>query len=184
MPIATAKTRGTTTSNEAPAAPTTLADVSRAKMIDALRAYRRFVQRAAAGEDLTEVELGEVANALDRLALPDYAWPRDVEAQREYVHNAEREREAVSQLPAAEARAAESTARIKALEDELRRVRDQHHADVDTLPRRIAGCGQKRNELAMLHPHVFASIEAAADLRLRVKNKARQMPADPLGWSA
>ena len=87
-------------------------------------------------------------------------------------------------MPEAQTRAAAATKRIEALEKELKQLQEQRHRDTDTLPRTIIGYGQRRNELKTLNPHLFASLDNAARMRLAAKNKTRRMPADPLGWSA
>lgn len=166
-----------------PAAPATFDDIARNKMRDTLAEYRGLVVRAADDEQLSADELARVLDLLAYMGLPDFAWDRDIKAQREHNANAAREAEAMAALPAAEARAAESSQRIKALEDELKQLREQHRRDVNVLPGKVVSCGQRRNELAALNPHLFAAIDDAARLRINDKNKARPLPADPVGWS-
>ena len=165
------------------APPATFDDIARSKMRDTLAEYRGLVVKAASDNRLSSEELARVLDLLAYMGLPDFAWERDIKAQREHTANAACEAEAKAALPAAEARAAESTQRIKALELELKQLREQHWHDVNVLPRKIVSSGQRRNELAALNPHVFADIDEAARMRINDKNKGRPMPADPVGWS-
>lgn len=180
MSPATAKAR-----KAAPAAtpPATFDGIARDKMRDTVAEYRGLVARAARDERLTGDELARVLDLLTYMALPDYAWDRDIKAQREHDANAAREAEVRAALPEAQARAAESSKRIKALEKELTDLREQHRRDSMVLPAKVASCGQRRNELAALNPHLFAGIDEAATLRINDKNKGRPLPADPVGWS-
>jgi hypothetical protein len=178
MTTATATAKG-----KAKATPVTFDDIARDKMRETIIEYRGLVARAANDERLTADELARVLDLLTYLGLPDFAWDRDIAAKRDHDNNAAREAEARKRMPEAEARAAKSTERIKALEEELRKVREQHYRDVDVLPRTLIGYGQRLNELAALNPHVFANIDDAVRLRIDAKNKSRPMPAEPLGWS-
>lgn len=178
MATATATGKG-----KAKAAPVTFDDIARDKMRDTMTEYRGLVARAANDERLTADELARVLDLLTYMGLPDFAWDRDIKAQRDHTDNAAREAEARRMLPEAEARAAKSTERIKALEEELRKVREQHYRDVDVLPRTLTGYGRRLNELAALNPHLFVNIDDAVRLRIDAKNKSRPLPAEPLGWS-
>lgn len=180
MASATAKARKAAPDDAPPA---TFDDIARNKMRDTLTEYRGLVVRAARDERLSGDELARVLDLLTYMGLPDFAWDRDIKAQREHDDNASREAEARKAMPAAEARAAESWQRIEVLEQELKQLREQHHRDTRTLPARIVGHGQRRNELAAFNPHLFAAIDEAARLRMNDKNKRRPMPAEPLGWS-
>ena len=180
MASATAKARKAAPDDAPPA---TFDDIARNKMRDTLTEYRGLVARAARDERLSGDELARVLDLLTYMGLPDFAWDRDIKAQREHNANAAREAEVRDAMPEAEARAAESAKRIKALEDELKQLREQHRRDVNVLPGKVVSCGQRRNELAALNPHLFAAIDEAARLRMNDKNNRRPMPAEPLGWS-
>jgi hypothetical protein len=58
--MVTATTTRRPSKAEAPAAPTTFAEVAAAKMADTLTKYRAYVARAAGGESLTAEELDKV----------------------------------------------------------------------------------------------------------------------------
>lgn len=167
-----------------PAAPATFEEIANRKMGDALAEYRTFVQRAAASEPLTDKELERVVELLAQMALPDMAWARDIETHRDHVANANRESELAAMMPEAEARAAKSTRRLQELEQELKQLREQHYRDTTALPNKLISCGQRRNELAALNPHLFADISEAVRLRRAARNKTRPMPAEPVGWSS
>lgn len=163
--------------------PATFDEIARTKMADTLTEYRTLVARCAGGEQLTSDELGRALELLAYMGLPDYAWHRDLKAQHEHTANVQSEAQLAADMPAAEVRAAEATKRIEELEKELRTLREQQHRDVRGLPSRLVGYGQRRHELAALHPHLFAAVDDAARLRIADRNKARPMPAEPLGWS-
>lgn len=172
-----------TAKGKAKAAPVTFDDIARAKMRETISEYRGLVARAANDERLTADELARVLDLLTYMALPDFAWERDIKAHREHTDNAAREAEGHKMMPEAQARATATAERIKALEEELRKLKEQHYRDVEVLPRRLIDYGQRKNELAALNPHLFVNIDDAVRLRIDAKNKSRPMPAEPLGWS-
>jgi hypothetical protein len=178
MTTATATAKG-----KAKAAPVTFDDIARDKMRETISEYRGLVARAANDERLTSDELARVLDLLTYMALPDFAFDRDIKAQREHTDSAAREAEGRKMMPEAEARAKATTERIKSLEDELRKLMEQRYRDVDVLPRKLIAYGQRKNELATLNPHLFLNIDDAVRLRIDAKNKSRPMPAEPIGWS-
>ncbi len=165
------------------AKPATFDDIARDKMRATITEYRGLVARAANDEQLTGDELARVLDLLTYMGLPDFAWERDIKAQRERDNNAAREAEARAKLPEAQARAPALVKRIEALEQELRQARERQYADNEVLPRTVAGYGQRRNELAVLNPHLFAGLDEAVRMRIDDKNKTRPMPPEPFGWS-
>lgn len=179
MVSATTTTRG---KSKPAAQPATFDEVARAKMRDTMAKYRRFVERAAGGEQLSVEELNHVLELLTYMALPDFAWDRDIKAQREHTVNAARESEVRALIPEAQTRAAAATNRIETLEKELLTLKQQLHRDTKSLPVQLIDHGRKKNELAALNPHLFANIDDAVRLRMAEKNKGRPLPAEPLGW--
>jgi hypothetical protein len=169
--------------SKADAQPVTFDEIARSKMRKVIEEYRTFVERSARDEGLTADELDRVLECLAYMSLPDYAWERDVKTHRDYLSNARHEADTRRQMPEADTRARQSTQRIKALEDELRVLKQQHYTDTQVLPRKLIGYGQRLNELSALNPHLFANVDEAVRLRMADKNKGRPMPADPLGWS-
>jgi hypothetical protein len=165
------------------AQPPTFDEVARSKMRDTLTEYRKFVERAAKGEQLSVEELDRVLELLAHMALPDFAWDRDIKAQREHTANANRESELMALLPDSQTRAAATTKRIEALEKELLTLKTQLHRDTKLLPMQLIDHGRKKNELVTLNPHLFVNIDDAVRLRMAEKNKGRPLPAEPLGWS-
>jgi len=180
MATATATAKGKAKNNAKPA---TFDDIARDKMRTTITEYRGLVARAANDEQLTGDELARVLDLLTYMGLPDFAWERDIKAQRDYSNNAASEAATRAKMPEAEARAAKSGERIKALEEELRTLRQQQYTDVESLPRTLVGYGQRLNELAALNPHLFAKIDEAVRMRIDDKNKTRPMPPEPFGWS-
>jgi hypothetical protein len=172
-----------TAKGKAKATPVTFDDIARDKMRETISEYRGLVGRAANDQRLTADELARVLELLTYMALPDFAFDRDIKAQREHTDNAAREAEAHKMMPEAQARATATTERIKSLEDELRKLKEQQYRDVEVLPRKLIAYGQRKNELATLNPHLFVNIDDAVRLRIDAKNKSRPLPAEPLGWS-
>jgi hypothetical protein len=79
-------------------------------MRDTLAEYRGLVVKAASDNRLSSDELARVLDLLAYMGLPDFAWERDIKAQREHTANAACEAEAKASWPAAEARAATASA--------------------------------------------------------------------------
>jgi len=152
--------------------PATFAEIAAKKMTDTVTKYRRFVERAAAGETLTGPQVNEVLEALAYMHLPEYAWDRDVAAHRDYTAASKAVAEATLARPAAEARLHDVTERIKAIEAELKQLKAEQYtlAHVDTMSR--VGHMQRVNELTSNHPHVFADVETAARMRSEARAKA------------
>jgi hypothetical protein len=161
----------------------TMAQRAELRMQEALEAYRAIVTRSANGAELENAALDDAAELLERLSLPSYCLERDTKAQQDYDATSLAEIKAKALLPEAEQRAPATVKRIQELEKELEQLRQQLHQDVHSLPRRVADHGRRRHELAAFHPHLFLPVADAARLRLQALDKARPMPAEPLGWS-
>ena len=154
------------------------------RMQEALEAYRAIVCRAANGAELDNAALDQAAELLEQLGLPSYCLDRDTKAQQDYDATSLAEIKSKAMLPEADQRAAVTSKRIQELEQELKQLRLQLHQDVQSMPRRVAEYGRHRHELAAFHPHLFLEVADAARLRLQARDKAKPMPAEPLGWSA
>lgn len=164
----------TTTTTRRPKAepqPTTFAEIAARKMAECIEQYRGHVRRAAAGERLTADDLDKVLEALAYMRLPEYAWERDVQAQRDHDSASKAAAELRAKQPASDARLAEITARIKAVEAELHALRSEQHMLATVEPMTRVGHGQRINELAFNHAHLFADVAEAARLRQEAKDK-------------
>jgi hypothetical protein len=173
----------TKTKNAGP--PPTMAEVQERKTRERLTAYRHLVARAAAGEQLRDEDMGTASNLLDDLGLPPYAWARDVQAKRDDDAAAEQETGFRAAEPDRLARERDAAERVKALEDELKTMRQRLHQAATAEPMRLMNVLRQRNELRANHPHVLADLEQAVAFRLQAKRKtmtpAGSSPAD--GWS-
>lgn len=150
----------------------TFAEIAQRKMRERIEQYRQSVQRAAAGEMLHGEELAQVLEALTYMGLPEYAWDRDVQAQRNYSIAEQSVAEAMKQKPANEARLAEVVARIKTMEEELQALRAERYTLAEVEPMTRVGAASRINELRFNHPHVFADVAEAVQLRQEAKAKA------------
>ena len=161
-----------TSKAEAPAAPTTFAEVASLKMAASLTTYRAFVARAAVGESLDAEELGQVLELLAYLRLPETAWDRDVAAQRDYANTIAAIAQSESTTHAEEQRLAAVTERIKDLEEQLKALRGEYYTLATVAPMTRVGNMQRRNELAANHPHLFLDVADAVRLRQEARDKA------------
>ena len=161
-----------TSKAEAPAAPTTFAEVASLKMVASLTTYRAFVARAAVGESLDAEELGQVLETLAYLRLPESAWDRDVSAQRDYASTLAAIARSESTTHAEEQRLAAVTERIKDLEEQLKALRGEYYTLATVAPMTRVGNMQRRNELAANHPHLFLDVADAVRLRQEARDKA------------
>lgn len=164
-------TTATRRSKEQAAPAVTFADVARKRMRDRIEQYRASVQRAAAGQQLDAAELEAALEALTTMGLPDYAWDRDVSAQRDYASTVQTLNEAQARRPASEARLTEIVARIRTIEEELKALRSERHTLADVDPMTRVNTQQRLNELALNHPHLFLDVAEAVRLRQEARAK-------------
>jgi hypothetical protein len=170
--MVTATTTRRPSKAEAPAAPTTFAEVAAAKMADTLTRYRTFVTRAAGGESLNAEELDKVLELLAYLRLPEYAWTRDVAAHRDHAAASKAVDEMRSTKAADAAKAEKVAERIKQIDEELKSLRQELHNLTTVSDLRRVGQGQRVNELMVNHPHLFAELPEAVRLRQEDRDKA------------
>ena len=161
----------------------TMQQVAEQRMQEAIKQYRAIVCQAANGDELDAKAYELAAELLERMALPTWCLDRDVRAQRDHDNASLEQQRATAQLPAAEARAAESTQRIEELERELRELRQQHDRDVRVLPEVVTSNGRRCGELKAFHPHLFYSLEDAARLRLEERDKRKPVATELMGWT-
>lgn len=168
--------------------PPTMEEVQERKTRERLTAYRDLVARAAAGEQLRDDDMSTASDLLDGLGLPPYAWIRDVQAKRDDDAAAEQEAGLRAAEPDRLARERDAAERLKALEDELKTVRQRLHQAATVEPMRLMNVQRVRNELRANHPHVLCDIEQAVAFRLQAKRKATPPATTPGssdadGWS-
>jgi hypothetical protein len=170
-----------------PRSAASMQDVFERKIRESLVAYRELVVRGASGEQLSDADMGEAADLLDRLGLPPYAWARDVAAKQADHAAAEQEARHRAGEPERQARSEELSAKVKAMEADLNRMRLELRTLAVTEPMRLAGIMQQRNELKANHPHVLCDVEQGVEFRLQAKRKAMPTPMPPArahdGWS-
>jgi len=162
----------TTRRPKADTQPATFAEIAARKMRETIEQYRGFVQRAASGEELNAEDFDRVLEALAYMRLPEYAWTRDVQAQRDYTAATAAVAEATSKGPANDARLVEVVARIKEIEGELKVLQAERNVLANVEPMVRVGQMQRVNELHVNHPHLFLDAADAARMRQEAKDKA------------
>jgi len=155
-----------------PQPPATFAEIAARKMSETIEQYRGFVQRAASGEQLKMDDLDQVLEALAYLRLPEYAFERDVHAQRDYAAAAKGIADANARRPAIVARLGAVVARSKEIEAELKALRSEQHTLATVEPMTRVDNGRRLNELELGHPHLFLDVADAARMRQEAKDKA------------
>lgn len=155
-----------------PAAPPTFADIARKKMRDRLQAYRQFVKRQAEGEQLEEAELATVADCLESLGLPDYAWALHVEALQRHAAVSAKLRAVVDAEPANRQRSVELAKEVEALQAKLRTLQEEQRR-TQVGAGKSAAYGQSLAQLAVEHAVVLADLDDAVTLRMEELNKRR-----------
>lgn len=153
--------------------PPTFADIARKKMRERVEAYRSLLTRHAKGDPLTEADLSEVADLLELLGLPDYAWGRDTEAMQRFAVVEAKHRAAVDAAPAHQQRSVELARDVESLQAKLAVAREK-------LRRAQAGANKSEAysrslaQLASEHPHAIGPIETAVSLRLGELNRRKR----------
>jgi chromosome segregation ATPase len=151
-------------------------EVAANRMRDRIEQYRQAVTAAAGGKVMSADDVDAVLALLDAMGLPDFAWQRDVDAYREL----QRVEADVARL---EAERPERAERIKSLEAQIKASQQQiadAQAEIHTLANlaetQFVNKLRRQTELVNFHPHVFAAIDEAVQLRLDAKNKSRAVP--------
>jgi len=161
-----------TRTKSADTTPPTFDSIARKKMRERMTAYRALVKRQAEGEQLEEVELSQVADLLEGLGLPDFAWIRDVEATQRFNVTNGKFRAALDAEPLNRERAVELAREVEALQGKLRGLHEE-------LRRAQAGAGKSAAyslTLAQLqndHPQALADMDEAVTLRLEELNRRK-----------
>ena len=155
------------------AQPITFDEIAHKRMSDRLRQYREFVSRQATGETLNADEMGAVADVLDLIGLPAFAFSRDIEAMQRFRHSQDKHRAAVEAVPEHHANAMRLAAEVEAMKAKLDHLREEHR-------RALAGTnkptayGQTLAALAHEHPHLLADIDTAARLRVEELDRRKR----------
>jgi phosphoglycerate-specific signal transduction histidine kinase len=163
----TVKTRKTE-----PTTPPTFADIARKRVREQLTAYRELVMRQAGGESLSEDDLSKVADLLEGLGLPDYSWPRDVEAAQRFTVSSGKLKAAVEAEPANRQRSLELAKELEALQAKLRTLHEELRR-AQAGAGKVAAYGQTLSRLQHDHPQALADIDTAVTVRLEELNSRK-----------
>lgn len=156
-----------------PSSPPTLDGVARQKMRAHISTYRALLKRQAKGDTLTMEDLSTVTDTLEALGLPDWVWPRDLEALGHHAAVRAKFQAAADAEPANRDKAAALTKEVESLRVTLEAKREE-------LRRAQAGSNKSiayahtLAQLATEHPHVLADEEAAVQLRLDELNRRKR----------
>lgn len=165
-------TTATKTKTTPPPAPPTFAAIARKKMRERVERYREFVKRQAAGEALEEADLVQVADLLEGLGLPDFAWARDCEALHRANAANGKLKAALDAEPVAKQRVEELNHEIAALKQKLQVVTDEHRR-AQGAAGKSAAYGHTLEQLSADHPHLLGDIDTAVTLRLDELNRRK-----------
>lgn len=150
-----------------PALPLTFADVARKKMRERLTEYRAFVERAVAGEQLTEDDTVRVYDILTSLGLAPLTFERDVQGAKEYARQQAKWSDYQAQEPVLRQRGKQVAEEIKTLTEQLNGLKAEAHRIEVVSAHKAAGALQRVNELKTFHPHVLLPIDEAVEIRAR-----------------
>jgi hypothetical protein len=145
--------------------PVTFDEIARRKMRERIVAYREIVTRRADGKTITVTDMEQLADLLDHLGLPGFAFERDAEAVLRFRAAAAKMQAAVDAVPAAKQRAEELAAEIEAQRQRLVALREEHRLAVakGNKPQAYtASVVTLENE----HPVVLAELDEAVRVRL------------------
>jgi phosphoglycerate-specific signal transduction histidine kinase len=155
-----------------PTTPPTFADIARKRIREQLTAYRGFVERAVAGEQLEESELSQVADLLEGLGLPDFAWSRDVEAASRFAVSSGKLQAAVDAEPTNRQRTQELAKEVGVLQAKLRTLHEELRR-AQSGAGKVAAYGQTLSQLQHDHPQALADIDTAVTVRLEELNRRK-----------
>jgi hypothetical protein len=152
--------------------PPTFDSIARKKMRERTTAYRAFLKQQAEGEQLTESDLGQVADLLEGMGLPDFAWGRDCEAMQRFRVSNAKYRAALDAEPANRERAIELAREAEALQGKLRMLQEELRR-TQSAAGKSAAYGQTLAQLQNDHPQALGDIDAAVTLRLEELNRRK-----------
>ena len=147
------------------ALPVTFDEIARRKMRERIVAYREIVTRRADGKTITVTDMEQLADLLDHLGLPGFAFDRDAEAVLKFRAAAAKMQAAVDAVPAAKQRAEELAAEIEVQRQRLVALREEHRLAVAKSHKPqayVASVVTLENE----HATVLGDLDVAVRLRL------------------
>jgi hypothetical protein len=112
---------------EPPAEPVTLEQIAAKRLRERIEEYRVLVARHAAGEVLTAEDMERVAELLEQIALPDYAFERDADAINRFAKTHAKWVAFTKDEPALRERAKQLVVEIKAATEKLTALRAEAH---------------------------------------------------------
>jgi len=157
----------TRTKKGEPVAPLTFADIARKRIHQQLTAYRAVVEKAVAGEQLTEGDMASVFDCLEKLQLPTYTFERDVQGSKDHARNAAKAADAEAREPELRERGRQIADEIATLTKRLNELKAESHRISVSGTMKVVGYIQRLNELKALHPHVLLPLEAAVEVRAK-----------------
>ena len=143
----------------APSAPITFAEIAANRLAERLTAYRELVRRHAGGEVLGVADMERVADLLDQIGLPQFAFDRDAEAILRHNAANEKYKAAVANEPAARERAV------------------QLHGEIEEMQRKLAASGGTRRR--QRRPGGAGSRPRAACMARGIHSATRQCRCSP-----
>ena len=166
-------TTATKTKTTPPPAPPTFATIARKKMRERVERYRQFVKRHVEGEALQEADLVQVSDLLEGLGLPDFAWPRDIEALQRANAASVKFKAALDAEPTNRERSVELAKEIADLKKKLQVVAEEHRRAIAATGK-SAAYGHTLEQLSADHPHLLADTDTAVTLRLDELNRRKR----------
>jgi hypothetical protein len=152
--------------------PPTFDGIARKKMRERMTAYRELVKRQAEGEQLDEADLSQVADLLEGMGLPDFAWFRDIEATQRFNVANGKYRAALDAEPANRERAVELVKEVEGVRAKLLTLREELRRAQGGAGK-SAAYGQTLAQLQNDHPQALADIDQAVTLRLEELNRRK-----------
>jgi AcrR family transcriptional regulator len=150
---------------EPAAEPVTLEQIATKRLRERIEAYRALVARHAAGEMLTVDDMERVAELLEQIGLPDYAFTRDADAINRHAKAHGKWTDFVADEPRQRERGKEVMAEIKAASERLAALKAEAHRIEIVTGSKITAYHTSMIQLAAEHPHVLGSIDEAVRLR-------------------
>lgn len=144
--------------------PISFDEIAHKRMAERITTYRELVGRHAAGQTLSTGEMETIADLLDLLGLPQYAFTRDVAAMQRHTIVQAKTQAAVEAVPENKVKAIELAAKIEETRKQLQTMQEQHRIAL-AKSNKPAAYGHTLAQLASEHPTVLADIATATRLR-------------------
>ena len=153
--------------------PVTFDEIAAKRMAERLEKYRTFVSRQAAGETLGVADMETVADLLDQIGLPAYAFSRDIEATERHHHATAKYQAAVEAAPEHKANAKRLEAEVEKAKRQLAALVEEHRLAL-AKSNKPGAYGQTLALLANDHPHLFAPLTDATRLRVEELDRRKR----------